>query len=311
MKILINDIEYTFEYAEATASIDFICRQFTLIDVSKNMRFDIGDNVKIYDKSNKLFIDADIEYTKKESSDSKISFVYAGRNKAKYIVDSYMDKTIQFSQGQEVQRVLQDICNDFDINIIGNASLPQQEIKTFLIGSKIIENFLEIARDSQKIIHSTAKGNLIIEFQAKEEIEKAFVYGSNLIESYFENNTTKIYDKYTIVSQSNYLAKQVQQENIIGSYGAGSFRKTIVSKSNLTIQEAEEIAKNEHLKDVRNSFFYNAKVNEDVELNKIYFVKDETCNLNEKMNCKEIKLVKSTLDEDYQEYTMCTFEKVV
>lgn len=311
MRILINDIEHTFNYAEAVASIDFICRQFTIVDVSSTMRFTIGDNVKIYDKNNILFIDADIEYVKKESSTEKINFVYAGRNKAKYIVDSFMDRTIQFSQGQKVERVLQDICNDFGINIVGNATLPQQEIKTFLIGSKIIDNFLEIAKDSQKIIHSTSKGNLVIEFQAKEEVNKTFLYGNNLIETYFENNTTQIYDKYTIVSQSNYLAKQVQQENIIGNYGAGNFKKTIISKSNLTIQEAEEIARNEHLKDIRKSFMYTGKINEPIELNKIYFVKDNTCNLNEKMNCKEIKLVKSTLDEDYQDYTLCTFEKVV
>ena len=42
--------------------------------------------------------------------------------------------------------------------------MPKQDMKTILIGNKIIDAFLEIANSVGKIITSDAIGNLLIEF---------------------------------------------------------------------------------------------------------------------------------------------------
>ena len=160
MQILVNGTETTFNEVEAVASINEVARQFTLVEISKTQNYNVGDSVEVYDDNGTLFIKAEIEYIEAHIDDNTSEFIYAGRNNAKYIVDCYASKTTQFSQGQKINTVLSEIATQFGVKVIGDAQLPQEDIKTILIGEKIIDAFLEIAQIAGKIITSDADGNL-------------------------------------------------------------------------------------------------------------------------------------------------------
>jgi prophage tail gpP-like protein len=307
MQILINGKEITVDECEAVADVGSIARQFTLVDVSDAQKYFVDDVVEIYDDSGKLFIKADIEYIEAELDGDKSEFVYAGRNKVKYIVDCYAQKTTQFSQSQKVNTVLSEIATPFGVKVIGDAPLPQQDIKTILIGEKIINAFLEIAESAGKIITSDADGSLLIEFEGKAKSDITLEFGTNIISRNFTNDTTQMYDKHIIVAQSNYLVKQQQEVNTNGVFGSGKFHKVKVVKNSLTPKECEQLAEVEYKKDVRKSLSYTAKVNNvQLDLNTKYFIKDVQVVINEQMNCKRIKLVLKGDDK----YTLATFERV-
>jgi hypothetical protein len=211
--------------------------------------------------------------SKSNLDDATSEFVYAGRNKAKYIVDCYADKTTQFSQGQKINTVLSEIASKFDLEVIGDAEMPKQDMKTILIGNKIIDAFLEIANSVGKIITSDAKGNLLIEFEAKDKSETILEFGTNIVKRKFVNDTTKVFDKYVTVAQSNYLAEQTQDVFIKGVYGEGKFVKTKVLQNCLTAQECENISKIQYKKDMRKSYTYTATINTvEIDVNTQYFV---------------------------------------
>lgn len=307
MQVLINGNEVSLDEVEAVADVGSIARQFTLVDVSDAQKYFIDDSVEIYDDYGNLFIKADIEYIEAQLDDEKSEFVYAGRNKVKYIVDCYAQKTTQFSQSQKVNTVLSEIATHFGVKVVGDAQLPQQDIKTILIGEKIIDAFLEIAQSAGKIITSDADANLLIEFEAQDESEDVLEFGANIVSRSFINDTTQLYDKHIIVAQSNYLVKQQQEVNTIGTFGSGNFHKVKVVKNSLTPAECEKIAQIEYKKDIRKSLSYTAKVNNvQLDLNTKYFIKDVQVAINEQMNCKTIKLV---LKGD-EKYTLATFERV-
>ena len=308
MKILIDNQEYFFDESEAVADANSIARQFTLVDINKNQRFSKGQTVKIFDDLDILFIVADIEYIEVKGNSEESTFIYAGRNDAKFIVDAYANKTTQFSQGQDINSVLSEVATPFGISVTGSAKLPKQDIRTILIGEKISTAFIEIAQTAGKIITSDAKGNLSIEFQAVNESEDILEYGTNILHRDYINNSTELYEKYTIVSQSNYLFNQQQDVNVQGSYGSGKKEKVKVSKSTLTINECEKLAQIEYKKDIRRSISYEVKTNNvHYDLNKTFFIKDVPLEINEKMNCKTIILAQ---DKD-EFYTKAIFEKVV
>jgi prophage tail gpP-like protein len=309
MKVLINNLEKSFNFVEVKASIDELCRQFTLIDVSTTLNHNIGDNVKVYDSYGVLFIDADIEYINTNKNDKQSNFIYAGRNKTKYLVDSTANRTIQFSQGQNITQVLSEIANEYQIKVTGNTTLPTQEIKTILAGNNLILEFIEIANMAGKIIVSDAVGNIDIQLQSKEKVDKTLTFGVNIEQSNFTHDITQIFDEYRIITQSNYLAKQEQFTNINGVYGSGKRKKTKVLSNCLTQSEADEIAKYEFLKDYRKTLEYTARINTQIELNKLYYIKDDSCNINESMNCKTITLLRESLNGNYENYTLCKFER--
>lgn len=307
MKVLVNSLEVLFDEVEAIASISGIARQFTLVDVSDKQNLFKGDIIEIYDDNDILFIKADIEYIEADGSNEESEFVYAGRNKAKYIVDCYADKTTQFSHSQKINTVLSEIATPFGIKVKGDAQMPQEDIKTILIGEKIANAFLEIAQSVGKIITSDAKGNLLIEFEAKEESETVLEYGTNIKSRKFIEDETQLFDKYTIVAQSNYLVAQQQEVFNSGTFGAGKSHKVKVVKNTLTIKECEQLAEIEYRKHIRKSTSYTAKVDDvDLSINTKYYVKDETLGINEKMNCKTIKLFKSSKEK----YTLGIFERL-
>lgn len=308
MQVLVNGRETLFDEVEAFGDIGEVARQFTLVDVSKAQKYFKGDVVEIFDDSNTLFIKAEIEYIEASVDDETSEFIYAGRNKVKFIIDCYAEKTTQFSQSQKVNTVLSEIAKPFGVKVIGDAQLPQQDIKTILIGEKIINAFLEIADSAGKIITSDADGNLLIEFEATGESETVIEFGVNVTSRSFIDNATQSFDKYTVVAQSNYLVKQHQEVFTSGVYGSGKSNKVLVARNSLTAKECEDIAKIAYKKDKRKSLSYTAKVsNVHLELNTKYFIKDEQLGIDEQMNCKAIKLVLKKDDK----YTLTTFEKVI
>ena len=308
MKILINGIEYKFNEVETLEDVGSVARQFTLVEKSEKQNFNIDDVVEIYDDFEKLIIKASIEYIEANLDDKTSEFVYAGRNDAKFIVDCYADKTTQFSQGQKINTVLSEIATPFGLQVVGDAQLPQQDIKTILIGDKIIDAFLEIAESAGKILTSDAQGNILIEFEAKNISDKILQFGTNIVKRKFINDTTQLYDKYTTVSQSNYLVKQQQDVFVKGEYGSGKFTKVKVVKNCLTTQECESVSQIDYKKDIRKTFKYIATINNiQLETKTQYFIKDAQLNINEQMNCKTIQHIKKEETEE----TIAIFEKVL
>lgn len=308
MQVLINGVEHKFNEVETLEDVGSVARQFTIVEKSEKQNFKIDDIVEIFDDFGKIIIKASIEYIEANIDDKTSEFVYAGRNDAKFIIDCYADKTTQFSQGQKINTVLSEITTPFGLKVVGDAQLPQQDIKTILIGDKIIDAFLEIAEVAGKILTSDAQGNILIEFDAKNKSEKVLQYGTNIVKRKFINDTTQIYDKYTTVSQSNYLVKQQQDVFVKGEYGVGKFTKVKVAKNCLGVQECENISKIGYKKDARKTFKYVATINNvKVETNTKYFIKDEQLGINEQMNCKTIQHIQK---EDLKE-TIATFEKVI
>lgn len=311
MKVLVNGVQVSFTEVDAIASINEVARQFTLVEVSDKENYFVGDMIEIYDDNNILFIKAPIEYVQAVQSDDTSEFIYAGRNKAKFIVDTYAYETTQFTNNQKMNTILSEIATPFGIKINGNAQMPQQDIKTIMIGDKIINAFLDIAQSAGKIITSDAIGDIYIEFEAKNESDLILEYGTNLLSRDYINNTTQLFEKYTVVAQSNYLVKQQQQVYNIGSFGNGQLQKVKVSKSALTTKECEQLAEIEYKKDVRKSLGYNAKVNDiNLVLNTKYNIKDTTLGINEKMNCKAIQIFETSRENKQDKYTLGFFERV-
>lgn len=308
MKVLVNGIEKKFNEIETFEDIGSVARQFTIVEKAEKQNHKKDDVVEIYDDFNKLVIKGEIEYIEANLDDKTSEFVYAGRNKAKYIVDCYADKTTQFSQGQKINTVLSEIASQFGIQVIGDAEMPKQDMKTILIGDKIIDAFLEIANSVGKIITSDAVGNLLVEFEAKDKSDKILEFGTNILKRKFINDTTKVYDKYLTVAQSNYLAEQTQDVYVKGAYGNGKFVKTTVLQNCLTTQECENISKIQYKKDMRKSYTYTATINTvEIDVNTQYYIKDAQLGIDEQMNCKSLINV---LKQDTKE-SIAVFEKVI
>jgi len=308
MKVIINSENTLLDEIQTTASINEVTRQFTLKDISNTQKYFKGDIVEIYDDKDILIIEAEIEYIGATGNKETSEFVYAGRNNAKYIVDSYADKTIQITENQNVNSVIKDLVSEYGLEINGDAKLPTDEIKTILIGDNIGIAILEIVQSAGKIITSDEKGNLLIEFEAKESSKKELEYGVNIRERSYINNSTDVYDKYVVVSQSNYIVKQEQEVNVQGIYGDGKRTKVILSTHTLTEAECRKLAEIEYKKDVRKSIEYSVIVDDaDLELNKKYSIKDEAIELDEEMNLKAIEIRMSADTDEVRAF----FERIV
>jgi len=308
MRVVINSENVILDEIQVTVSINEVTRQFTLKDISSTQKYFKGDIVEIYDDKDVLIIEAEIEYISAIGSKEESVFVYAGRNNAKFLVDSYADKTIQITENQNVNSVIKNIVSKYGLTISGDAKLPKDEIKTILIGDNIGMAILEIVHSAGKIITSDAKGNLLIEFEAQESTGKELEYGINIRERNYINNSTNVYDKYVVVSQSNYLIKQEQEVNIQGIYGDGNRAKVMLSKHTLTEEECRKLAEIEYKKDVRKSIEYSVIVDDaDLELNKKYSIKDDAIGLDEEMNLKAIEITMSSDTKEVRAF----FERVV
>lgn len=308
MQVIINNKNVMLDNVQVTTSINDITRQFTIKDISNIQNYKKQQQVEIYDDNDILLIKAEVEYIEAVGNETTSEFIYAGRNDARFIVDCYADKTIQFTEKQKLNTVLSEVASKFGLKITGDAELPADEIKTILIGDKFGEAFLEITQSAGQIITSDAEGNLLIDFEATDESDTILEYGINIRKRNFKNDTTEMYDKYVVVSQSNYLIQQEQQVDVQGSYGDGKFIKVLVSKHTLTAKECEQIAEIEYKKDARKSFDYSIVVDEDdLKLNTKYFIRDTAVGIDEMMNLKTIEIDKSSTKDEMR----CYFERIL
>ena len=307
MKLVVNSENRVFDSVQVTLSIVDITRQFTFTDVSIGQNYFKGDIVEVFDDEGNLLIVAEIEYIEAIGDKNNSQFVYAGRNNAKYIIDAYADETMQFAENQQLNSVISKVANRFGVKVTGDAKLPQEAIKTILVGDRVGESVLEVVQSAGHVIASDEKGDLIVEVEATRVSDKLFEYGINVVGRRLVYNSGEQFDKYIVASQSNYLVNEEQSVNVEGSYGSGKLAKVILAKNNLTQSECEELAKVEFKKDFRRSFTYSVSLDvQELQLNTAYFVKDDAVGIDELMNLKKIEMGASMEKDEMRVY----FERI-
>lgn len=305
MRVVVNGMDTPVQWAEVTVSLDDLTRQFTIRNTEKEQSVFKGDSVEMYSNSGVLLIKGDVEYI---GLGSEYEFSYAGRNNAKYIVDCFADRTIQFSESQTVQSVLNEVAGWFDLTVTGTAKMPKEAVEKILIGDELGEAFMTIAKNAGQVLTSDANGNIVIESKPSEG-DASFVYGENIRSRSFKMDTTNEYERYVVISQSNKDKgkKGAQEVDIQGRYGEGKFVKVIKSEDNLTQKECEDLAKKEFEKDRRRSIEYEVEVDSELEvdINHEYMITDTVAGIEMFMNVREFVV---TLDEDTDKMVV-TFEK--
>lgn len=279
MKIIADGKNILVGRARVDISINTITRQFTISNKESEQSLFIGQDVEIFNDQGNLLIKGEIEYF----SVNGYTFEYAGRNAAKYIVDCHSDKTIQFSESQDVQAVLEEVAGKFGLEVIGTARMPENSSQTILIGELLGEAFIKVAKSTGQIITSDATGNIVLLPEpAASTLE--LVYGENIRERTYVHNTTQEYDRYLVVCQS------FEEPEIMGEYGSGDFVKVMVMEDDLTEVECENLAKNEFFKDRRKSVIYAAEVDEtlNLDVNVTHKITDKVSGIASVMNVKEL-----------------------
>jgi len=304
MRVVINRAEVQLAFVEVKISIDKLTRQFTIKDVNDLPDFYLGDDVLIYDETGALLVAGEIEYV---GIEQERTFVYAGRNAAKYVVDSFAEKTIQFVEGQNLANVLSPVAKGFGLRVHGSAIMPKDIKNTILVGDNLGKAFMNLAKYSAVILTSDAKGDIYIEEGSPEGGAK-LEYGENIRKREYKQDTTLGYDRYVVVSQSNYIMNPKQDVNVKGSFGTGKSVKVIRANSNLTIRECNALAEREYKKDRRKSLIYKVDVDRSlgVQVNHVYSIIDKVANINYRMRAKEVVL---TIDAKTDK-TIATFERL-
>jgi len=304
MRVVINRAEVQLAFVEVKISIDKLTRQFTIKDVNDLPDFYLGDDVSIYDETGVLLVKGEIEYV---GIEQERTFVYAGRNAAKYIVDSFAEKTIQFVEGQNLANVLSPVANGFGLRVHGSAVMPKDIKNTILVGDNLGKAFMNLAKYSAVILTSDAKGDIYIEEGSPEGGVK-LEYGENIRKREYRQDTTLSYDRYVVVSQSNYIMTPKQDVNVTGSFGTGKSVKVIRANSNLTIRECNALAEREYKKDRRKSLIYKVDVDRSlgVQVNHVYSIIDKVADINYRMRAKEVVL---TIDAKTDK-SIATFERL-
>ena len=292
MKIIVDAQNVNVQWAQVDLSVNHITRQFTLREIADFASFETGSEVQIYTDNDQILIDGVIEYTQTEA---EREYVYAGRNKSRYLADCYAEETIQFSASQPMESVIGAIASKYGISITGCGASPKSSSKTMLIGDRIGKVVLDAAFAAGKIVLSDAEGNISIE-EASEEGDIELSYGVNIRSRSHKHDHTQEYDKYIIVAQSNYLSTGQQDANVIGSYGKGLKSKVILSPESLSVAECELIAKAEYNKDRRQAFSYLVVLDSDlqIELGKSYKVTDSQIGISEMLSVQSISHIHST-----------------
>lgn len=291
MILIINGIPTLYNSLNLTISINNIARELSFAIKEILPSHKIGDKV-IVNYGKDLFVG---EIEKIECSNG--SYTYAGRNNAKYLIDAYADKTIQFNKHNTINKVYNDFASKYGLKVIGDAKLGKEADRTLNIGDNLIDKLLEYAQEAGKIVYSDAQGNLHIGFNAD---------GSGGTVKEFEDlnySEEQTYSKYVVASQKN--GKYSFDYDIKGEFGKGKRVKVIVANNGLDKAECEKLAETEHKKDIRRSFNLNLKTFQFLEINKTYNILD--VRVKETLNCKNIDI---SIDED--NFTiLADFERVV
>lgn len=286
MRVVLNGKTISVGYVQVTISEDKVAREFTIEQSENTPAMKKGDKVEIYNNKNVLLIEGVVEY---DEVGEERKHKYAGRNKARYLVDCYADKTTQFTEKRTMQSVLADVAGKFGIKVVGEAKMPKEDKPTLSIGDKVGETMVKFAKGNGQVITSDAVGNVIIESKP-EKRDFVFEYGKNVRSHSFKYNGTVEYDRYVVVAQSNYEKSGKQNVEVRGEYGKGDFVKVIKATENLTKDECNKRAKKEYEKDRRAAIDYSVKMDADidVDVNKKYKVIDKVAGIDGEMVVKEI-----------------------
>jgi len=290
MIVVVNGSKIGYKEVSVSSSLNEITRQFHLEITEEKRTLKEGDSVKIFTKDKILLIDAVIEYIQNNGSFTNI---YIGRNKARFLVDCYAEKTIQFKLGDNLRSVLGDICGIFNIAVSGDASMPKYDRQKIEIGNKYGDWAVRVAQKAGQVITSDAVGNIEI---TGEPIKTEYVYryGWNIRNREYKLDTTTQYDRYVIVAQ-NGVKRKLGKGNIdisnTGEFGDGEFVKVIVLNETMTQEECKKRAKTEYIRDRRKSLSYTIEVdnNIDVAVNKKYQIIDEHLGISEYMRLKSFE----------------------
>jgi len=185
--------------------------------------------------------------------------------------------------------------------------MPKDIKNTILVGDNLGKAFMNLAKYSAVILTSDARGDIYIEEGSPEGGAK-LEYGENIRKREYKQDTTLSYDRYIVVSQSNYIMNPKQDVNVKGSFGTGKSVKVIRANSNLTIRECNALAEREYKKDRRKSLIYRVDVDRSlgVQVNHVYSIIDKVANINYRMRAKEVVL---TIDAKTDK-TIATFERL-
>jgi len=284
MIVVVNGEEIEFKSVVVDVNSDEIVRQFCIINNEEGPSLSKGDVVQIFNNKRVLLIEGDIEHIKMKAETSKH---YTGRNKAKYLVDCYAEKTIQFSESLTVQTVIEEVASKFGLKVTGDAKMPKETLPKIEIGEMYGDSLMDILESAGQIITSDAQGNIEIETEP-EEMDLEFIYGENIRSRDLEEDCTVEYDRCIVVAQSAYeklrLAKRSKiKAQVKGEYGKGDFVRVIKSKDALTEDECEKMAKKEWEKDHRSALKYTVEVDNEyeIDIHKAYKVIDKGAKLNE------------------------------
>ena len=294
MRVVVDNKNIAFKWVSVTLSLGTIARSFTLLIADSTSSIMMGDRIQISTDSGRLLIDAVIEYI---SCDSNQSYTYAGRNKSRMIVDSFAEKTVQYSEIQDIVTVL-DTSRKFGVSIRGNARLPKDERRTILAGTNLGIEFANIAYAASSVIHSDASGDINIEGEPKYS-DQQFMLGDNIRARTFVFNQTLQYDRYIVKCQSNLLLNDSLNADISGEFGSGERVKVVVSDSNLNAQECTTLAQHLYNLDRRSSLQYEIEIDTaiSVDLNHLYSVDDAPLGISRIMRANKI-VVSSGIDYD-------------
>ena len=302
MILQINGIMVGVDSLEVSASVDLIARQFSITDVSAFIKYPRGSTVTILSDNYELIIAGEIEHISAEVSENTASYTYSGRNWAKYLVDGYAKKTTQFSEGQDIITVFNKILSDFGLVALGEkAKLPKKSMKKILIGDKLADSFIEIAKVCGKIITSDAQGNILVVKKGEKPGLMPQIIGNNLNGRKYTENKTALYDKYTVISQSSRQKSKDRKTWISGSVGDGKLEKIIRASHPMDKSECEKMAKEEMKKDMQKAFTYEVTLKQSyMDINSVYSIMDELLGLNELMNLKSYTWKKSKSEDEYR-----------
>ncbi len=292
MRIIKNNEEISVEYARIESNINGLARFFTIMNQSEHPIFNINDDIEFY-HNNELFLTATLEYINLSNQNK---FTYMGRNKARLLIDSEAPKTYQFSESQDLKTIIEELIKDFEINIEGSGFIPLKSQKTVEIGDNLGESIVLLANNSGQRITSDAYGNLII-LEDPIQSDSNLEYGENVLSRRFTLNSSKIAEKYIIISQSDPMLEGLEV-NRQGFFGDGNFTKIINSPFSLNEEECQKLSEFYYNKNNRENIIYIANIDPsyDFSLNNLVNIKDSGLGLNQVMKIFSKKIIFSKND---------------
>ena len=212
----------------------------------------------------------------------------------------HFDKTVQFFENSNLNNILNEITNKYDINIEGNIENFNSKNLAFNIGENLADEIINICGLNGVILYNTPTGDLIINYDTIDKNSNLDYNKDGFNRKYIDNDSLK-YDKYTVISND------FNNPTIKGEYGNGNKNKIIVTNQQLDKNKCERLAKAYYNIDRQKTFNYLIKTSLEKEynVNEIYTIKDDKLNLNERLKINRIEY--NIYKNATQTLTFCRF----